>query len=111
MFYWSKSLLENGHPYDNWKDWSKQIIEWDIFKSIIDDLHELGGCELISISKSRTFVIKDKDERLEYVKSKGFEIRLFTNFSIISKKDKKLVDIGVDEIHINISEKKKLIQN
>ena len=28
----------------------KQIIEWDIFKSIIDDLYELGGCELISIS-------------------------------------------------------------
>ncbi len=108
-WHWSKSLLENGHPYEDWKDWSKQIIEWDIFKSIIDDLHELGGCELISISGGgEPFVIKDMMKRLEYIKSKGFQIKLFTNFSIISKKDvKKIVEIGVDEIHINISAGKK----
>ena len=52
--------------------WSKQFIEWDVFKSIIDDLEELGGCEVISISGGgEPFVLKDMMKTvLGYVKVK-----------------------------------------
>ena len=104
-WHWSKSLLEIGHPNPDWKEWSKQFIEWDVFKSIIDDLEELGGCELISISGGgEPFVLKDMMKMLSYVKSKKFELKLFTNFSIISQKDiERLVEMEIDELDINIS--------
>ena len=104
-WHWSKSLLEIGHPNPDWKEWSKQFIEWDVFKSIIDDLEDLGGCELISISGGgEPFVLKDMMKMLGYVKSKNFELKLFTNFSIISHDDiKKLVEMEIDQLDINIS--------
>ena len=41
---------------------------------------------------------------LSYVKSKKFELKLFTNFSIISQKDiERLVEMEIDELDINIS--------
>ena len=97
--------MEIGHPNPDWKEWSKQFIEWDVFKSIIDDLEELGGCELISISGGgEPFVLKDMMKMLSYVKSKKFELKLFTNFSIISQKDiERLVEMEIDELDINIS--------
>ena len=83
-----------------------------MFKSIIDDLEELGGCELISISGGgEPFVLKDMMKMLSYVKSKKFELKLFTNFSIISQKDiERLVEMEIDQLDINISGQKKLIQ-
>jgi len=104
-WHWSKSLLEIGHPNPDWKEWSKQFIEWDVFKSIIDDLEDLGGCEVISISGGgEPFVLKDMMKMLGYVKSKNFELKLFTNFSIISNDDiKRLVEMEIDQLDINIS--------
>ncbi len=104
-WHWSKSLLKKGHPNPDWKEWSKQFIEWDVFKSIIDDLEDLGGCEVISISGGgEPFVLKNMMKMLGYVKSKNFELKLFTNFSIISHDDiNKLVEMEIDQLDINIS--------
>ena len=47
---WSYDMLDNDDQWEGWKDWAKQTLDLETYVSVINDLKDLGGCELISIS-------------------------------------------------------------
>ena len=85
---WSYDMLDNNAQWGDWKDWAKQTFDLETYISIVDDLKELGGCELISISGGgEPFIIKDIMKMIEYTKNLGFNLKIFTNFSRVNLKD------------------------
>jgi len=102
---WSYDMLDNNGQWEGWKNWAKQTFDLETYISIVDDLKELGGCELISISGGgEPFIIKDIMKMIEYTKNLGFNLKIFTNFSRVNLKDiDNFIKWGVDRFEINIS--------
>ena len=102
---WSYDMLDNNGQWEGWKDWAKQILDLKTYVSIINDLKELGGCELISISGGgEPFIIPDIMKMIEYTKKLGFNLKIFTNFSRVNLKDvDNFIKWGVDRFEVNIS--------
>lgn len=102
---WSYDMLDNNGQWEGWKDWAKQTFDLETYISIVDDLKELGGCELISISGGgEPFIIPDIMKMIEYTKNLGFNLKIFTNFSRVNLKDiDNFIKWGVDRFEINIS--------
>jgi len=102
---WSYDMLDNNAQWGDWKDWAKQTFDLETYISIVDDLKELGGCELISISGGgEPFIIKDIMKMIEYTKNLGFNLKIFTNFSRVNLKDiDNLIKWEVDRFEVNIS--------
>ena len=102
---WSYDMLDNDDQWEGWKDWAKQILDLKTYVSIINDLKELGGCELISISGGgEPFIIPDIMKMIEYTKKLGFNLKIFTNFSRVNLKDvDNFIKWGVDRFEVNIS--------
>ena len=102
---WSYDMIDNNAQEHWWKDWTKQILDLETYISIIRDLEELGGCEIISISGGgEPFIIKDIMKMIKYTKDLGFNLKIFTNFSRVNRKDvDNFVKWGVDRFEINIS--------
>ncbi len=102
---WSYKMLEDGEEWNGWKEWSKQSFDLDMYTSIIDDLEELGGCEVISISGGgEPFIIKDIMKMIEHTKKADFFLKIFTNFSRVNRNDMdNFIKWGVDRFEVNIS--------
>lgn len=102
---WSYDMLNNNGQWEGWKYWAKQILDLETYISIIDDLKELGGCELISISGGgEPFIVPDIMKMIEHTKKLGFNLKIFTNFSRINHKDvDNFIKWGVNRFEVNIS--------
>ena len=102
---WSYDMLDNDDQWEGWKDWAKQTLDLETYVSVINDLKDLGGCELISISGGgEPFIIPDIMKMIEYTKKLGFNLKIFTNFSRINLKDvDNFIKWGVDRFEVNIS--------
>jgi len=102
---WSYDMLDNDDQWEGWKDWAKQTLDLETYVSVINDLKDLGGCELISISGGgEPFIIPDIMKMIEYTKKLGFNLKIFTNFSRVNLKDvDNFIKWGVDRFEVNIS--------
>ena len=102
---WSYDMLDNDGQWDNWKDWAKQTLDLETYVSIVDDLKELGGCDIISISGGgEPFIIPDIMKMVKHTKDLGFNLKIFTNFSRVNLKDiDNFVEWEVDSFDVNIS--------
>ena len=102
---WSYDMIDNNQQWEGWKDWAKQTLDLETYVSVINDLKDLGGCELISISGGgEPFIIPDIMKMIEYTKKLGFNLKIFTNFSRINLKDvDNFIKWGVDRCEVNIS--------
>jgi len=102
---WSYDMLDNDDQWEGWKDWAKQTLDLETYVSVINDLKELGGCELISISGGgEPFIIPDIMKMIEHTKKLGFNLKIFTNFSRVNFKDiDNFIEWGVDRFEVNIS--------
>ena len=102
---WSYDMIDNNQQWEGWKDWAKQTLDLETYVSVINDLKDLGGCELISISGGgEPFIIPDIMKMIEYTKKLGFNLKIFTNFSRVNLKDvDNFIKWGVDRFEVNIS--------
>ena len=102
---WSYDMLDNDDQWEGWKDWAKQTLDLETYVSVINDLKDLGGCELISISGGgEPFIIPDIMKMIEHTKKLGFNLKIFTNFSRVNFKDiDNFIEWGVDRFEVNIS--------
>ena len=102
---WSYDMIDNNQQWEGWKDWAKQTLDLETYVSVINDLKDLGGCELISISGGgEPFIIPDIMKMIEHTKKLGFNLKIFTNFSRVNLKDvDNFIKWGVDRFEVNIS--------
>jgi len=104
-WHWAHDMIEDEAQWGDWDEWIKEKITLEMFKSVVDDLIELGGCYEIQIGGGgEPLLHPDIYKMIRYVKKNNLYCKLITNFSRITDKQlDDLIEVEVDEILINIS--------
>jgi MoaA/NifB/PqqE/SkfB family radical SAM enzyme/predicted glycosyltransferase len=100
IYCWNNSpFLKKNHP----AEWFNKKIDFEYFKKILDNLAKNTNTIILG-GEGELFTHKDIMKMIEYVKVAGKKLIIITNGTLINKsKIKKLVDLYVDELIINIS--------
>ena len=104
-WHWSYDMIDDNAQFEGWKDWIKERLDFQIFKDTIDGLVELGDCEEIQIGGGGEPLLHPNiHEMIGYVKENNLSCKLITNFCQITHEQlDNLIDVGLDDILINIS--------
>ena len=91
-------------PSSEKKFYELASMDFDLYCSLIDDLHKLGT-RLITISgKGEPFTHKDIFPMIEYAKKKNFRVAVTSNGSMLNNdRCLQLIDIGLDELYLSIN--------
>lgn len=85
-----------------WRNRDKKMINFENFKSIIDDLSK-SGCYYVSFAGGEPFLVKDIIKMIKYAKENIPYVHAVTNGSMISEeRAKELAETGIDEISLSI---------
>ena len=102
LYCWFHSKTASDREYTD--KWKKQKIKLNIFKKLVDDLHELKTGLILFSGAGEPLIHPKIVEMVDYVKKKGITLQLFTNALLLDKNyAKKFVDANLDEIYCSIS--------
>ncbi len=94
--------LKCKHCYANAGKKGKKEFSLEEVKKIIDELNSLGTM-LIALAGGEPLVRQDIFEIISYIKSKGMEVFINTNGTLINENTiKKLIDVGINNIEISV---------
>ena len=112
---WSYDMLDNDAQWDDWKDWAKKKMSFEMFKNTIDDLVELGGpssylsgdggCEEIIICGGGEPLLHPRFmDMVSHIKKNKFYCIITTNFCRITEDQMdELIFLEANELIINVS--------
>jgi len=85
--------------------WRSQMVEWDVFTSIIDDLHALGTNEDVLLSgKGEPLLHPRCIDMIHYVKARKMGLTLFSNGLLVREAAREaLVEAGADLLYVSLS--------
>ncbi len=99
---WFHSKTASDRKYTD--KWKKQQIKLNVFKKLVDDLHELKTGLILFSGAGEPLIHPKIIEMVDYVKRNGIILQLFTNALLLDENyAKKLVDANLDEIYCSIS--------
>ena len=102
LYCWFHSKTAPDKEYSD--KWKKQQIKLNIFKKLVDDLHELKTGLILFSGAGEPLTHPRIVEMVDYVKKKGIILQLFTNALLLDENHaKKFVDANLDEIYCSIS--------
>ena len=104
-WHWSYDMIDDKALFDGFSDWAKEKLDLQIFKDTVDGLVELGDCEEIQIGGGGEPLLHPNiHEMINYVKENNLSCKLITNFCQITEEQlDNLIEVGLDDILINIS--------
>lgn len=86
------------------KKWKGKKIDFEFFKHIVDDAARLGTDMIALPGNGEPFMHPKIIDMIKYVKMRGLKLSILTNASLMTKKIiKRIIELGVDYILINIS--------
>ncbi|MCK6528511.1 radical SAM protein [Myxococcota bacterium] len=107
VYCWFHSPLAKGRPDAGAFDraWKREVVEWDVFTRLVDDLAGMGTCEDVLFSgKGEPLLHPRILDMIPYVKGKGMGLSLFTNGLLLREDARRaLVDHGVDLLYVSLS--------
>jgi len=85
--------------------WRSQMVDWDVFKSIIDDLKALGTNEDVLLSgKGEPLLHPRCLDMVRYVKAQAMGLTLFSNGLLVRQAAREaLVEAGADLLYVSLS--------
>jgi MoaA/NifB/PqqE/SkfB family radical SAM enzyme len=85
--------------------WRSQMVEWEVFTTIIDDLHALGTNEDVLLSgKGEPLLHPRCIDMIHYVKSREMGLTLFSNGLLVREAAREaLVEAGADLLYVSLS--------
>jgi MoaA/NifB/PqqE/SkfB family radical SAM enzyme len=90
-----------GHPE---VDFGRENMDLELFKRLVDDLHDLGTRRVSFTGKGEPFMNPHVLEMAEYVKRKKLYCLICTNGSLLKEKTiEELIRIGVDRINVSFN--------
>jgi MoaA/NifB/PqqE/SkfB family radical SAM enzyme len=99
IFCWFHSpILKKQRP----KNWEKQKMELDLFKEIVKETKKKDADEVIISAQGEPFLNPDIMKMIEYVKSKGLYLKVYTNGSLLKQNIKKVSKL-VDYLSVDVS--------
>jgi len=99
---WFHSKTASDREYTD--KWKKQKIKLNVFKKLVDDLHELKTGLILFSGAGEPLTHPKIVEMVDYVKKKGIILQLFTNALLLDENyAKKFVNVNLDEIYCSIS--------
>ncbi len=103
---WSHLSVENDKKLGVWKSKRPSLkMSYEVFKSGVDDMIELGGCEeIILCGRGEPALHPRFMDMVEYIKKNNFKCMIFTHYCAVDFDNiDKLVKFKVNELIINIS--------
>ncbi len=101
---WCRSPLLGDKIMPEWE--GKLILPYDLLKSVIDDVSEMGGLRQVKlVGGGEPFMHPDILRIIEYIKNKdkSIEIDINTNFSLVDNNiAEKLLCLGVDSLTVSL---------
>lgn len=103
IYCWNHSPLKEMDP-NFYSQFNKQIIEFNKFKSIIDELEQLKVTQIGIGGGGEPFAHPNIVDMIKYVKDKNIKLVVLTNGTLLNRKIiDNIVESKLDEILINIS--------
>jgi len=85
--------------------WRSQMVDWDVFTSMIDDLQSLGTNEDVLLSgKGEPLLHPRCIDMIHYVKARDMGLTLFSNGLLVREAAREaLVEAGADLLYVSLS--------
>jgi MoaA/NifB/PqqE/SkfB family radical SAM enzyme len=91
--------------------WRSEMVDWDVFTSIIDDLQALGTKEDVLLSgKGEPLLHPRCLDMLHYIKTRDMGLTLFSNGLLVREAAREaLVEAGADLLYVSLSSASKSV--
>ena len=85
--------------------WRSQMVDWEVFCGLVDDLHALGTREDVLLSgKGEPLLHPRCLDMVEYIKARGMGVTLFSNGLLVREAARQaLVEHGADLLYVSLS--------